>query len=122
MTTALPAHLGSVRAARRFVWSVLEPHRFGDAVVDAAVLAVSELAANAALHGGGDAMRIHIRCDGPRVRIEVDDPADTVPVLSGLPWSGLGLLERLTAGWGVEQTGSGKRVWCEVVPAPAATP
>ena len=78
------------------------------------MLVASELAANATIHGGGLAFRIHVLVDGPRLRIEIDDPSEALPVRTSSPWSGMTIVDRLCTSWGVAFTATGKRVWCEL--------
>ncbi|MFJ4781564.1 ATP-binding protein [Streptomyces sp. NPDC088762] len=87
------------------------------------LLLVSEVVANACLHGGGPgALRLH--CTEERLRIEVTDgnPAPPVPVRAraGQPGGhGLLIVERLASRWGYRPWRDGKCVWLEVaVPAP----
>ncbi|MFH7598769.1 ATP-binding protein [Streptomyces racemochromogenes] len=96
------------------------------------VLLVSEVVANACLHGGG-AGALVLDCTPERLRIEVTDinPAPPVPAGSGggrrrsagAGWpGGYGLLivDRLAREWGSRPGAAGKCVWLEV-PCPPGT-
>lgn len=87
-------------------------------MLDVAVLLVSELVANAVLHAR-TAIRVVIRLDGSRLRIEVHDGDRRAPArkhYSALSTTGRGilLLERLAQDWGVVPARDGKSVWFEL--------
>ncbi|MET9608466.1 ATP-binding protein [Streptomyces sp. NPDC006512] len=99
----------------------------GEAVRDAAddvLLLVSEVVANACLHGGGPGALV-LDCTDDRLRIEVTDanprPPATAPggpAEPGRPGGhGLFIVERLARAWGSRPGASGKCVWLEV-PSP----
>ncbi|UQX00028.1 ATP-binding protein [Streptomyces sp. RerS4] len=84
------------------------------------LLLVSEVVANARLHGGGPrTLQLHRTPDG--LRIEVTDHSPTPPILK--PWPdpaqpgghGLVIVQRLARRWGSEPMGDGKCVWLEVL-------
>lgn len=86
------------------------------------LLLVSEVVANACLHGGGPRALV-LDCSAERLRIEVTDsnPAPPVRVPARGPGDrggpvghGLLIVERLAREWGSEPGVDGKRVWCEV--------
>ncbi|MGW6573575.1 ATP-binding protein [Streptomyces sp. NPDC054945] len=86
------------------------------------LLLVSEVVANARLHGGGPRALV-LDCSPERLRIEVTDGNPAPPVLvpphgsgdRGQPGGhGLLIVERLARDWGSESGVDGKRVWCEV--------
>lgn len=107
----------SVRDARRFVVRTLADT---GSVADDAALLVSELATNAVIHAGS-AYTVTVRRDGHVVRVEVADasPASArrchYSATSGTG-RGLGMVEDLASGWGVEEldSGDGKVVWFEL--------
>jgi hypothetical protein len=114
----LSEDFGSAAAARQFTEDILARWgyrgRHGDVV-----LVVSELVANALLHGRG-APLLRLAGAAGWVRVEVSDHDSTLPVLrtpapTGGGW-GLQLVDRLTAGWGSVRRGIGKVVWCELRP------
>ena len=115
--TDLPAAASSAGEARRFVKAALERWDL-DVLCEAATLLVSELVSNAVLHAG-TAVRVRVRRDGSRVRVEVHDGDRRAPArkhYSSMATTGRGLLlvERLSSGWGVEASDSGKQVWFEL--------
>ncbi|MFE2164010.1 ATP-binding protein [Streptomyces sp. NPDC059447] len=83
------------------------------------LLLVSELVANARLHGSGPSSLL-LRRAGDGLRVEVTDRSETLPVLR--PRSqparpgghGLLIVDRLARRWGAEPLDGGKRVWLEV--------
>ncbi|MFD9407671.1 ATP-binding protein [Streptomyces sp. NPDC059989] len=91
------------------------------------LLLVSEVVANACLHGGGPGA-LRLDCTDERLRIEVTDgnPDPPVPVRAGSAAEagrpgghGLLIVERLASRWGSRPWPGGKCVWLEVaVPAP----
>ena len=116
---ALSEDFGSAAAARQFTEETLArggySGRHGDVV-----LVVSELVANALIHGRG-APVLRVAGAPGWVRVEVSDhsgalPAMRAPEPAGGGW-GLQLVDRLTAGWGSVRRGIGKVVWCELRPA-----
>ncbi|MEV7520324.1 ATP-binding protein [Streptomyces sp. NPDC091371] len=92
-----------------------------DAEADAedVLLVVSELVANARLHGGGPSSLL-LRRTGDGLRVEVTDRSPTLPVLQrdahpARPGGhGLLIVDRLARRWGAEPLDGGKRVWVEV--------
>lgn len=116
-----------VAGARRFVAAVLTESgiEFDPAVVDMALLAVSELATNAIEHAESD-FEVTIVVDRA-VRIAVHDGSPTPPVprsaspddLSG---RGMSIIDTVCDAWGVVPEGAGKHVWCELrLSAPASS-
>ena len=92
-----------------------------------AELVVSELVANAVLHGYGH-VSLQLYDTGDGLRIEVEDANPTPPVTTdGHPGRvggfGMQIVERL-ADWGWRQSRGGKLVWAKVRPAslPGTTP
>jgi anti-sigma regulatory factor (Ser/Thr protein kinase) len=109
------------RALTAWEWLPAE----GEAVQEAAedvLLLVSEVVANACLHGGGPGALVLDRTD-ERLRIEVTDinPAPPKRRDPGLPADpgrpgghGLQIVERLARAWGSRPGAAGKCVWLEV--------
>lgn len=130
---SLAAEPVSVPAARRFVADGLSSWGLLD-LLDDATLCVSELAANAALHSSASFMHVGLRAYDGAVRVSVEDdgavPAQAVVPRPGFPGPddpgelvledeattgrGLAIVSILASAWGVEHTGHGKRVWCEI--------
>jgi anti-sigma regulatory factor (Ser/Thr protein kinase) len=104
-----------VEETRVFVRDVLAETDASPDLVDSAVLLVSELTTNAALHARTD-VQVTVRFDAHRLWAEVKDwntrmpqPCHTPPdATSG---RGLQLVEALAARWGAERDRDGKRVW-----------
>lgn len=82
-------------------------------------LLVTELATNVVKHvGEGASATLVLECAGGRLRVEVHDRSNAVPLLAeagrdGECGRGLHILRSLAADWGVELTAAGKAVWCE---------
>ena len=103
-----------VAEAREFVASVVDDA----AIVDALRLVVSELATNAVLHARST-FRIRVATGPGVVRVEVFDNSDVPPTRkeygpSAVTGRGLGIVEQLTARWGVRTLTAGKVVWFEM--------
>ncbi|RMI14037.1 serine/threonine protein phosphatase [Cellulomonas triticagri] len=114
----LPGEPSSIARARHAVVRTCHAWDLGDAAN--AELVVSELVANAVLHGWGRVtLRLHDTGEG--LRIEVEDSNPTPPVATeGHPGRiggfGMRIVERL-ADWGWRPSGGGKVVWARVHPA-----
>ncbi|MCM0640551.1 SpoIIE family protein phosphatase [Cellulomonas wangsupingiae] len=114
---ALPSEPASIGRARHAVLRTCETWEIADAAN--AELVVSELVANAVLHGWGHvALQLHDTGDG--LRIEVEDANPTPPITTdGHPGRvggfGMQIVERL-ADWGWRQSRAGKVVWAKVRP------
>ncbi|EST37724.1 hypothetical protein N566_11540 [Streptomycetaceae bacterium MP113-05] len=95
---------------------------------DVARLCVSELVTNVVLHVGvGTNVTLRVSRVGPRMRIEVTDPAvRTLPLSmttaeeNAESGRGLAILGAMAERWGVTLAGREKTVWCEIGPKPAA--
>jgi signal transduction histidine kinase len=114
--------VSSVAGARSFV-----THSFSDAppaVLEDALLIVSELAANAVAHARS-AFTIRLAHAASSLRIEVRDHGGGVPTLrSPQPdetfGRGLSIVDKLARGWGFDpQPGGGKTVWVDIAFAAA---
>jgi anti-sigma regulatory factor (Ser/Thr protein kinase) len=91
--------------------------------VDVAVLLVSELVANAVIHGDEGAgalaaVTMIVRCSGGELRVEVHDRSRDIPVPASLEvpddsetGRGLMLVDTLAAEWGYYLTPGGKAVY-----------
>ena len=128
---SFPCELGSVRAARHYVASLLDPAT-DQVLADDVAIAVTELAANAVLHGQS-AFTVIVSRWATRIRVAVRDNAPLAlasvtlapvalaagesvksvpfPVTTG---HGLSVVARLASRWGVEPTTAGKVVWAEL--------
>ncbi len=113
----LPSEPASIARARHAVVRTSHAWELGDAAN--AELVVSELVANAVLHGWGRVtLQLHDTGDG--LRIEVEDSNPTPPVATdGHPGRiggfGMRIVERL-ADWGWRPSRGGKVVWARVRP------
>jgi PAS domain S-box-containing protein len=116
---ALPSEPGSIARARHAVLRTCEAWGIGES--GSAELVVSELVANAVLHGYGH-VSLQLDETGDGLRIEVEDANPAPPVTTdGHPGRvggfGMQIVERL-ADWGWRQSRGGKVVWARVRPAP----
>lgn len=119
---ALPSEPGSISRARHAVLRACEA--WGIPGRQSAELVVSELVANAVLHGWGHLV-LRLYDVGGALRIEVEDANPAPPVsVDGhegrVGGYGMRIVERL-ARWGWEATAHGKVVWAVVDPAPPST-
>jgi len=110
-----PASIGRARhAVLRTCWTWELPD------VASAELVVSELVANAVLHGWGHvSLRLFDTGDGLRIEVEDSNPAPPVATdghPGGVGGYGMQIVERL-ADWGWRASGSGKLVWARVRPS-----
>jgi anti-sigma regulatory factor (Ser/Thr protein kinase) len=85
------------------------------AVVEDAVLLVSELVTNSVLHGGPPVV-VAVECDGDALQVRVRDGSTNLPerrhALHGDEGGrGLELVASLSAAWGVDPVPDGKHVW-----------
>jgi hypothetical protein len=103
--------------ARAFTSGVLRSWHVGDELCDAGVLAVSELVANAAIHGRPP-VRLRLRRTDRRLIIDVSDSDDHLPrrrlaTDTDEDGRGIGIVAVLASSWGARQLETGKSVWCE---------
>ncbi|MFJ3876359.1 ATP-binding protein [Streptomyces sp. NPDC090077] len=101
-------------------WGCLPaPDADAEEEVEDVLLLVSELVANARLHGSGPTSLV-LRRAGDGLRVEVTDRSRSLPVLEPRPHPtrpgghGLLIVDRLARAWGAEPLDGGKRVWLEV--------
>jgi anti-sigma regulatory factor (Ser/Thr protein kinase) len=115
----------AVRGARNFARRWLAAGRAGDAD-EAVELLVSELVANAVLHGAAP-ITVRIEAFPDRVHLAVTDadprlPRTRAPGPGGVNGRGLQIVEALSAGWGVvPRPGGGKVVWADVATGPRSS-
>lgn len=121
----LPPHARSAADARRFVERTLHGWRCPDAVDDTRLL-VSELVSNAVRHAGTP-VRLTLRLDDGRVRVEVSDGAAGTPrprlaEADSEAGRGMFLMDQLARDWGVRPERRGKTVWFVLDPVRQAVP
>jgi anti-sigma regulatory factor (Ser/Thr protein kinase)/PAS domain-containing protein len=103
--------------ARAFASGVLRSWQLGEDLCDMGVLAVSELVANAAIHGRPP-VRLRLRRTDRRLIVDVCDGDDHLPRRrlaedTDEDGRGIGIVASLAASWGCRQLAEGKSVWCE---------
>ena len=106
--------------ARRATARAAEFWRLDREMTETALLLVSELATNAIRHGAPP-VRLSLRLDADRLRVEVTDSSPTLPRLAQpgpdhTGGRGLQLVQQLAARWGsqVSRSRLGKTVWFEL--------
>ncbi len=117
----LPLESTSPAVARRFgERSGCRAH--GLAMLDDALLLISELVTNSVLHGGPPIL-LAVDCDGEGLHVRVRDGSPTPPVPrvardGAESGRGMSLVDLLSSTWGVDpvadEQGSGKEVWFEL--------
>jgi anti-sigma regulatory factor (Ser/Thr protein kinase) len=121
VTMRLPCDTRSTRSARRALDRLLRGHGWDPVDIERALLAVTELVANAVVHARSDVL-VQCRIDG-RVRLDVTDTAPHTPLTpreaapDALGGRGLGLVATVCGRWGVQRGRGGKTVWCELEPS-----
>jgi PAS domain S-box-containing protein len=118
----LPSEPASIAKARHAVLRTCQAWGLTD--VASAELVVSELMANAVLHGWGHlSLRLYGTGDGLRIEVEDANPAPPVAT-DGHPGRvggyGIQIVERL-ADWGWRPSGAGKVVWARIRPTGGPT-
>jgi len=103
--------------ARAFASGVLRSWHVGEDLCDAGVLAVSELVANATIHGKPP-VRLRLRRTDRRLIVDVSDGDDHLPRRrladdTDEDGRGIGIVAALASSWGARQLDAGKSVWCE---------
>ena len=87
-----PADPGSLATIRAFLRDLGESHVVPKTTVDEFLLAVSEAASNAILHGAAGRIRVTWRSLGDRIEVEiVDDGVFRAPPREVPPMRGLGI-------------------------------
>lgn len=110
----LPVGRRAPGEARRFLEQVgCSEH--ATALLEPAVLLVSELVTNAVLHGGPPLV-VEVDCDEVSLQVRVRDGGTALPVQreagdDAESGRGMRLLEVLSDDWGVEPSADGKTVW-----------
>jgi anti-sigma regulatory factor (Ser/Thr protein kinase) len=121
-THDLPCEASTPMRARRWaagcLYALLGDAPGAGALIDDAVLCVSELVTNA-VQAGCSAISLRLRIDQDVVRISIIDDASGHPTPRAAgpndpTGRGLRLVEALTRRWGVDPAASGKEVWAEI--------
>lgn len=122
-TVLVPHMSSSVALVRGRLARDLAAREVTPAVVDDAVLVASELVSNALKHARPlDSGKIQVAwaVAGESVDVAVTDggsptrPLVTHPPISALGGRGLGIVERLSSRWGVQEDGDAFTVWAAV--------
>jgi len=107
--------------ARRAMARAAELWLLDKEMADTALLLVSELATNAIRHGTPP-VRMLLRLDDGRLRVEVTDSSPTLPKIGHagpdqIGGRGLQIVQQLAARWGAQASRSalGKTVWFEML-------
>ena len=107
--------------ARRAMARAAELWLLDKEMTDTALLLVSELATNAIRHGTPP-VRMLLRLDDGRLRVEVTDSSPTLPQIGHpgpdqIGGRGLQIVQQLAARWGAQASRSalGKTVWFEML-------
>ncbi|QXC61122.1 ATP-binding protein [Aquihabitans sp. G128] len=118
----LPAEATSAAEARAFVAAAVS--RWGLEPPDALPLLTSEVVTNAVVHTESRWVQVRVQRTDGRVRVEVTDTSDVVPLIRKPdPESpggfGMWLVAQLARDWGVDEIAEdGKVVWFELALAP----
>jgi len=114
--------VASAGFVRRQLACDLAYHQLPAAFIDDAVLVANELVGNAVRHTSpSESGTLDVRwdVDGSGVRIWVTDagagsPCPRIATEDDIGGRGLRIVDAMSDDWGVEQGGSGKRVWAHV--------
>ncbi len=95
------------------------------AIIDDAVVIVSELVTNA-VRAGCTSAQVSLTMHHRQLRVAVDDdapgmPSPRQPTDRDPRGRGLAIAAELSSAWGTENTATGKRVWAELDLSPALT-
>jgi hypothetical protein len=117
VVATLGPELGAPARARHAVTGVLREGGYGEPLLSDAALVVSELAANAVRHARTP-FTVIVAMDGPLVHVAVEDAGPSASAdelgMVARPIHGLGLIDAVSARWGVEPSARGKLVWAEL--------
>lgn len=116
-SVGLPPEPASATRARTLTRERLGRSCSSDTLETVALL-VTELVTNAILHARTP-LQLTVEERAGHVRICVEDAAAGLPALrchesDAVTGRGLALVAELSSAWGVDETPSGKAVWCEV--------
>jgi anti-sigma regulatory factor (Ser/Thr protein kinase) len=107
------SHAAPARA-RRFLRIAACPEHHS-ALLDDAMVLVSELVTNSVLHGGPPLV-VAVECDGTLLQVRVRDGSSALPIPQAAGQSdengrGLAMVAAMSDDWGVEPDAAGKQVW-----------
>ena len=110
----LPISSDAPRLARQFLRTASCSHHHR-AVLDDAVLLVSELVTNSVQHGGPPVV-LAVDCDGEGLQVRVRDGSRNLPLprdarAGAETGRGLALVDTVSDKWGVDPVPEGKHVW-----------
>jgi len=110
----LPPGREAPRQAREFLRNATCASHH-NAVLEDAVLLVSELVTNSVIHGGPPVV-VAVDCDGEALRVRVRDGSPVLPARRAADdgdegGRGLALVDTLSSDWGVDPQPDGKHVW-----------
>jgi anti-sigma regulatory factor (Ser/Thr protein kinase) len=110
----LPVSHEAPARARRFLKTAACPEHHS-ALLDDAMVLVSELVTNSVLHGGPP-LAVAVECDGTFLQVRVCDGSRTLPAPRAAGQGdengrGLALVATMSDDWGVEPDADGKLVW-----------
>jgi hypothetical protein len=122
-TRSFPLDRDAPRQARHFALELLRgwrlEQRCGVNVASDVAVVVTELATNAVKHArSGFTVSLILAADAVRIRVEDARPlagAHGDPPLPVSPDHGLGLVDAVSARWGVQPADGGKTVWAELL-------
>lgn len=117
LSVELPPEPSSATQARHLARQRLEVVCSPE-VLDTVALLVTELVTNAILHARTPLLLV-IEPNADHIRVCVEDSSPQSPEIrnydaDAVTGRGLALVEQLASAWGVEQTPTGKAVWCEI--------
>ena len=121
-SSTLPADGRSAARARRIVEHAVEEAGLS-ALIDEALLLVTELVTNAVVHAGTD-VELRVTAGAAQLRVEVGDrSAGALPTVNSVPSEereggrGIFLLDALATEWGTRYAAGGKSVWFQLGPS-----
>jgi anti-sigma regulatory factor (Ser/Thr protein kinase) len=117
LSVELPPEPASATRARQLARERLRVVCSPEALETVALL-VTELVTNAILHAG-TALQLVIEIRTHHIRVCVEDSSPRAPEVrhydtDAVTGRGLALVEQLATSWGVDNTPTGKAVWCEI--------
>ena len=117
VTVDLPPEPKSATRARTLTRAYLQPSCPREAI-DIAALLITELVTNAVLHARTPIVVV-VESSPGAVFLAVNDQSAGEPIardygIDAATGRGIKLVRELSTRWGVDRSGTGKRVWCEI--------